>query len=184
MQERGEAHRLAARELVGERLAQAARHRVGVLAEARGDRVALDRRHLVEHRERVVVHVEVVEHVLVDAAQRGQLGQHLRGDAVRLHQREAGARGGRADDLLELAEHALGRDPVEAGRAARRSSSAVAGSIDSSRSTASRTARSARSGSAASEPGPTMRRRRAVEVGPPAVGVEQRRRRRAARPSR
>ena len=91
MQQRGEAHRLAARELVGERLAQQRRDRVGVLAEAGRDRVALDRHDLVEHLERVVVDVEVVEDVLLDAAQREQLGQHLRGEAVRLHQREAGA---------------------------------------------------------------------------------------------
>ena len=50
----------------------------GVLAEAGGDRVALDRHDLVEHLERVVVDVEVVEDVLLDAAQGEQLGQDLR----------------------------------------------------------------------------------------------------------
>ena len=48
-----------------------------MLAEPGGERVALDRDDLVEHLERVVVHVEVVEDVLLDAAQREQLRQHL-----------------------------------------------------------------------------------------------------------
>ena len=97
VQQRGEAHRLAARELVGERLAQQRADRLGVLAEAGRDRVALDRDHLVEHLERVVVDVEVVEHVLLHAAQREQLGQHLGRDAVRLHQLQPGAHGRGAD---------------------------------------------------------------------------------------
>ncbi len=89
-----------------------------MLAEAGGQRVALDRGHLVEHLERVVVHVEVVEDVLLHAAQRLELRQDLRGQPVRRHQREAGAGGRRADDLLELAEDALGRDPLQPGRLA------------------------------------------------------------------
>ena len=91
VQQRGEAHRVAARELVGERLAQQRRDRSGVLAEPGRERVALDRCDLVEHLERVVVHVEVVEDVLLDPVQREQLGQHLRGDAVRVHQLQPGA---------------------------------------------------------------------------------------------
>ena len=70
MQQRGEAHRVAARELVGERLGSSVADRRGVLAEAGRERVALDRADLVEHLERVVVDVEVVEHVLLHAAQR------------------------------------------------------------------------------------------------------------------
>jgi hypothetical protein len=116
VQEGGEAHRLAARQLVGELLAQQRADGLGVLAEAGGDGVALDRDHLVEHLERVVVDVEVVEHVLLDAAQREQLGQHLRGDAVRVHQLQPGADGRRADHVLELAEHALGGHLLEPRR--------------------------------------------------------------------
>ena len=52
------------------------------------------------------------------AAQREQLGQDLRGDAVRVHELQAGAGGGRGDHLLELAEHALGGDALEPRRGA------------------------------------------------------------------
>ena len=119
VQQRGEAHRLPVRELVGERLAQQRADRLGVLAEPRAERVVLDRHDLVEHRERVVVDVEVVELVLLHAAQRRELGEDLRGEPVRVHEREAGADGGRGDDLLELAEDPLRRDALEPRRGAR-----------------------------------------------------------------
>ena len=85
-------------------------------AETGDGRVALDGHDLVEHLQRVVVDVEVVEHVLLHPAQGEQLGQHEPHDPVRLHLLEAGAHRGGADDLLELAEDALGRDAVEPRR--------------------------------------------------------------------
>jgi hypothetical protein len=116
VQQRGKAHRLTARELVGQGLAQQVRDRRRVLAEPGPGRVPFDGHDLIEHLERVVVHVEVVEDVLLDSAQRGELRQHLGGDAVGVHQAEPRAHRGRADHLLELAEDALGRDPAQAGR--------------------------------------------------------------------
>jgi len=89
-----------------------------VLAEAGRERVALDRVHLVQHLEGVVVHVEVMEHVLLHAAELEQLRQHLSGDPVRLHQAQPGPHRRRADDVLELAEDPLGRDALEARRLA------------------------------------------------------------------
>ena len=73
----------------------------------------------VEHLERVAVDVAVVEDVLLDAAQRRQLGQHDGGDAEVLgqHQPVGGALG--ADDPLELGEHALRRHAGEPGRVPR-----------------------------------------------------------------
>ena len=88
VQERGPAHRLPARELVRRAARRAARD---LVVEARGDRIALQQRDRVEHLERVVVDVEVVEVALLDPAQRAQLGQHDRGQPVRVHQRPARA---------------------------------------------------------------------------------------------
>ena len=79
VQQRGEAHRPAARQLVRERLGAAAPPTASACSpKPAASRVALDRHHLVEHLQRVVVDVEVVELVLLDAAQREQLGQDLR----------------------------------------------------------------------------------------------------------
>ena len=76
--ERAEAQRLAARELVAERLGQHAAHARGVRRRTarRGAVSTLDL--LAEHLERVVVDVEVVVVALLDAVERGQLGQHGR----------------------------------------------------------------------------------------------------------
>ena len=109
MQEGGEAHRAAARELVGQRLGEQGGDVVAQLPPfERGDRV--------EHLERVVEHVGVVELVLLHAAQGGELGQHRLRQAVVVHQAQARAHAVGGHHALELAEHALGRDLVDAGR--------------------------------------------------------------------
>ena len=81
VQQRAEAQREAAVDLVGERLGEQRRDGRGVGrpdAEHRG-RVGLERDRLLEHLERVGVDVGVVVAVLLDAAQRVQLGQDRRG---------------------------------------------------------------------------------------------------------
>ena len=71
VQQRPPAQRLAARELVGERLGQQRGERLGELAGAEnGARVGLQGDRAVEHLERVTVHVAVVEAALLHAAQR------------------------------------------------------------------------------------------------------------------
>ena len=108
VQQRREAHRARARELVGERLGE----QVG-RAVAEELAVVLERRDGVEHLERVLEHVGVVVLVLPHAAQGGQLRQHGPGQPVRIHQRQPAAGFGGGHDPLELAEHALGRHLVE-----------------------------------------------------------------------
>ncbi len=108
---RSAAKRMActARELVRERLGQ----QLGdLVVEARGDRIALEQGHGVEHLERVVVHVEVVEVALLEPAQGAQLRQHDGSQAVSVHQCQPAPDRVGGDDPLELAEHALGRHPL------------------------------------------------------------------------
>ena len=54
-----------------------------------------------------------MEDVLLDAAQRRQLGQHDGGQPVCLHQRQPAPHLRRDHDPLELGEHALGRHPLD-----------------------------------------------------------------------
>ena len=90
VQQRAEAQAAAAGELVGQRLGQQGAHRRGerLVAERRRG-IALEVDAGLQDLERVAVHVEVVVGVLLDAAQRRQLGQDG-GDEVELvHEREA-----------------------------------------------------------------------------------------------
>ena len=171
MQQRGEAHRVPAGEVVAERLGQQRAHRAGVLAEP-GCAVRLQGGHRVEHLERVAVDVEVVEDVLLDAAQRGQLGQHDGDDAERPRPAAAPRRALGADDALELGEHALGRHAGQPGRLpahlARVSGVELEAELD-----ARRAARSVRSGSSASAAARDHPQPPRLEVGPAAVGVDQ-----------
>ena len=86
VQQRGEAHGVAAAEVVAERLGQQRADGAGVLAERL--RARLQPGDGVEHLERVAVDVAVVEDVLLDAAQRRELGQHDGGDAEVLGEQE------------------------------------------------------------------------------------------------
>ena len=113
VQERGPAQRVAAGELVRERLVQ---QRADLVVEPRGDGIALQQRDAVEHLERVVVDVRVVEAALLDPAQRDELGQHDLGEPVRLHDREPAPHVGGADHALELREHPLVRHLRDPGR--------------------------------------------------------------------
>jgi hypothetical protein len=108
VQERCEAHGAAARELVRERFGEQGRDRIARFAEAGPPRrVALQCPHRVEHLQRVVVDVRVMELVLLHAAQRREFRQHDVGQPELEHQGQAAHRVVRRDDLLELAEHAL-----------------------------------------------------------------------------
>ena len=113
-----ERHRPARLELARRGLADVVQQRreahdeVGRVEDAAGDLV-VDR--LVEHRERVLVHVLVVV-VLVDLeAQRRDLGQHAVGEARVDEQPDAAARRRGEQQLRQLVAHALGRDAVDLG---------------------------------------------------------------------
>ena len=181
VEQRGEAHRVAAGEVVAERLGQQRAHGAGVLAERL--RVRLQRGHRLEHLERVAVDVAVVEDVLLDAAQRRQLGQHDRVDPEVLGQPQpvGGTLG--ADDALELGEHALGRDPGQPGRLPAhllaRLRVELEPQLDGQARRPQRAQRVVGERGRRDHPQPPR-----LEVGPPAVGVERARRPPAARPSR
>ncbi len=99
MQQGSPAQRIAARQLVGQRLAQQARHRIRQLGDAQNlPRVRLQGDRARERLERVPVHVAVVVAALLHPAQRLQLSQHRRGDPERVHQLQALQRAGRGDD--------------------------------------------------------------------------------------
>ena len=170
MQQRGEAHGAAAREVVAERLGQQRAHRAGVLAERLRARLQPGDR--VEHLERVAVDVAVVEDVLLDAAQRGELRQHDGGDAEVLGEDQAvgGALG--AHDPLELGEHALGRHRGEPGRAAAHRLARLRLELEVELDREARRAQGAQR-----VVGERRRRDHAqpprLQIGPPAVGVEQ-----------
>ena len=88
--------------------ASSARDRRGQrLVAERGRGIALEVDAGLQDLERVAVHVEVVVGVLLDAAQRGELGQDG-GDEVELvHEREPADRRVGADDAAQLGEDAL-----------------------------------------------------------------------------
>ena len=120
---------VAAGQPVGERLGeQRARSASACSAPSDGGRVALERERLLEHLERVAVDVAVVVAVLLDAVQRGELGQHDRRSAPSVVQqpdaRAAPRR--REQDALELGEDALAGDPRRARPRAARAAAAVA----------------------------------------------------------
>ena len=95
VQERAEAQRRAAGQLVGERLREQRAERLLVLDAERRRRIALDLDGPLEDRERVVEHVEVVVAALLDAAQRLELGEHD-GAPRRARSRAACRRDGRS----------------------------------------------------------------------------------------
>ena len=149
--------------------ASSARDRGGVLAERL--RVRLQGGHRLEHLERVAVDVAVVEDVLLDAAQRGQLGQHDGDDAEVLGEQQplAGALG--ADDPLELGEDALGGHPGQPGRLPAHLRARVRveleAELDREARRAQRPQRVVRERGRRDHPQPPR-----LEVGPPAVGVD------------
>ena len=174
MQQRAEAQRAAAREVVGERLGEQRGHRPGVLLAEDRRGVALERDGRLEHLERVAVDVAVVVAVLLDPAQRRQLGQHDAVEAELVHAGESrcdGLVGG--DDPLELGEDALRRDRPRARRRARGRVGGRGVDVEAELAGASRARRSARSGSSAKARAPTMRRRRAARSAAAAVRVDE-----------
>ncbi len=117
VQQRAPAQRVAAREVVGERLGE---HRgdpraEGVVVE-HGGRVALERDRVLEHLERVVVGVLVVVDRLLDPAQRPELGQDRGAGAGLLEQRHAVERAVRRECAPQLREDPLPGDAVQPGR--------------------------------------------------------------------
>ena len=120
VQQRAPAQRLAACELVRERLGQQRRDRLSELGGAEnGGRIGLQRDRALEHLERVAVDVAVVVAALLYAAQGIQLRQHGRGDPERVHQLQALERTRGGEDATQLHEHALAGDVPQLGRGAR-----------------------------------------------------------------
>ncbi len=106
VQERAEAERGAAAELVGERLLEQLPDLVGALA---GEAVeaGLDREGLLEHRDRVAVDVEMVVRALFDPAGRLELGQDDGGQVEVVEQLDPAQRVGAGEQLAELGQLAL-----------------------------------------------------------------------------
>ena len=173
VQQRPPAHRLAARELVGQRLGEQRGERramradgeLGALACWAARRGQLDR--AVEHLERVLVDVGVVEGALLDAAQRGELGKHHRERAHRRDQLEPGARGARWRACgAARRRRARPETAAERRRMGPRAPRAPPRRARSPSSTATRTSRSTRSGSSC-EGGRSGERAAAARAGPP-----------------
>ena len=78
VQQRAEAQRLAAGQLVGERRRQQLPRPPPASAPKAGSRIALERDRLGQHRPGVPEHVEMVKAALLDPPQRVELGQHRR----------------------------------------------------------------------------------------------------------
>src|SRR5256885_9067818 len=72
VKERSEAKRLSARETIRERQLERLAYALGLRAEHRTE-IALERNQLLEHRERVAPHVQVVVGILLDALEPLQL---------------------------------------------------------------------------------------------------------------
>src|SRR5205085_8434163 len=85
VQQRAEAQRLAAGQLIGQRLVEEL-GRLGRQSAEEAGQVCLDREPLLEHGQGVAMDVEVVVGVLHDAAQRVELGQHGSGQVERVEQ--------------------------------------------------------------------------------------------------
>ncbi len=108
VEQRAEPQRVAAAQLVRERLRQHRANGIAILADSRGGvTLELDRR--LEDGQRVSVHVEVVEAALLHPAQLCELGQHDLGRTHGVEQRHAPRRAVGADDSHQLVEHPLGR---------------------------------------------------------------------------
>ena len=108
VQQGAEAQRAAAGQLVGQRLGQQRAHRRGQrLVAERGRGIALEVDAGLQDLERVPVDVAVVVGVLLDAAQRRQLGQDGGDELELVHQREPADRRVGADDAAQLGEDAL-----------------------------------------------------------------------------
>ena len=112
MEERGEAKRLRAGELVGERLGEGRGHPRRELPERRLG-IALDLERLAEHVDRVPVHVEVVVRALLHPAEVLQLRENGRDKAQPLGELQPFDHAVGDHDAAELREHAFrggGRD--------------------------------------------------------------------------
>ena len=186
VQQRAEAQRAAAREVVRRAARRAAPPRP---ARARRRRRARGSRSssivCVEHLERVAVDVEVVVDGLLDAAQRVELGQHDGGRAEVVEQREAGERVVGADDARAARRRRARRrrrsrpGGVLARRRDRRRRRPRSPSSTASRATRSDAQRVVGERPRADHPQAPRR-----EVLQAAADVERRRRRRAARRAR
>ena len=140
VEQRTEAERLAARELVRQRLVE---HLAQV---AGGLRLQLDQP--LEHLERVPVDVLVVVVALLDVVEVGELGQDRVEEAEPVGQREARDGARREHQPAQLREHSLAGRFRHAGAASAVSRS-VSGSGSKPSSAAKRASRSGRSGSLA-----------------------------------
>ena len=117
VQQRAEAQPAAAGELVGQRLGeQRADGRGQRLVAERGRGIALEVDARLQDLERVAVHVAVVVGVLLDAAQRRELGQDGGHEVELVHEREPAHRRVGADDAPQLGEDALLRGAGQPGR--------------------------------------------------------------------
>ena len=106
VEQRAEAQRLAAGQLVGERLGEQLPRLLGPLAREALE-VGLDLEQPLEHRQRVAVDVEVVVGALLDPAQRLELGQQRRRDPELVDQLQPAERVGAGDQQPQLGELAL-----------------------------------------------------------------------------
>ena len=121
-----EAQRVAAGELVGERLGEQRPDLAAGVARVAVE-VGLDLEQAGQHLERVPVDVEVVVRVLADAAERLELGQDAGGRAELVEQLEPAQRVGPADQQPQLGELALARRLAGARGRSARASATVAG---------------------------------------------------------
>ena len=174
VQQRGPAHRPAARELVGERLGQQRADRVGLVGSpARPGRARAPAP--VEHLERVVVDVGWWKSLCSTPRSASSSGRTSRGQPVRLHQLEAAADvAARATTRLSSAKIALGRRRASSsGARARRPPQRWRGRSRARARPRCRTARSVRSGSSASALGRDHPQPPAPQVRAAAVRIEQ-----------
>ena len=107
VEEGAEAQGDGAVHLVGERLGEVGGGLVGALGADEARQVGLDLQRVLEHLERVAVHVEVVVGALFDALRPLQLGEDDGGEAELVEQLEAAQRVGAAEQLAQLGQLAL-----------------------------------------------------------------------------
>ena len=186
VQQRAEAQRLAPRQVVGERLGQQRRdRRLGVARPAPARGRARARSRASSTASVWLVDVEVVVVALLDAAQRGQLGQHDRRGAPS-SSISASPRARRRAQTTRLSSAKTRSRATPASRAARaaRGGARVRVGLEPQLAREADHAQRRAAGRRRTRPAATMRSRRASRSRAPAERIDQVVRRRAARPSR